>query len=211
MPPGGAGGSLESVTCPSAGLCVAGGYYDAGQFGAGLGAVLSGGRWHVTTVPLPAGSFDLNMALTSVSCQPSGSCLVIGDANGVPLYTVYDHGQWRPSRFITTAPAGGYILSITAASCARHSCLAAGDYYAADAQGHPTPRVFVVTYSGGRWRDAVRIRPPRNAVRPEGKVAPIIGTGTVSCISDTSCTVAGQYDTETAFRDWAATGPTGAG
>jgi hypothetical protein len=207
MPPGGIGGSLDSVACPAAGLCVAVGGFDSGSLETGMEAVLSSGRWHSAAMALPAGSAGLNAALSSVSCQSPVSCLAVGDTTGPAVFTVFDHGRWQRPRLMTTVPAGGYNPRLTAVSCTQRSCLAAGTY--AREGAHLTLPAFAVTFSRGRWRDPVQLPLPRNAARPGGPVNPIIETGAVSCISSTSCTVIGLYDTETIFSGWVATGPMG--
>lgn len=207
MPPGGTGGTLSSVRCPRAGLCVAVGAYANGSFETGMEALLSGGRWHrAIPMQLPAGTFDLQADLASVSCLSPTSCLAIGDAGG-PVYTIFEHGRWRRPRYMTTVPAGGSQPVLKAVSCVQGSCLAAGTYIQ---QGKRITRpAFVVTFSRGRWRDPARVRLPRDLVPPGGTLAQVIDATAVNCVSSASCTVMGLYDTKNAFRGWAATGPTG--
>jgi hypothetical protein len=199
---------LRSVACLSARHCVAVGDFTTGKFrdlGEGMEAVLSNGRWQpATAMPQPTSQARLS-ELDSVSCQPSGFCVAVGNSDGGALYTVLSNGRWQPSKYMTTVPADGSSGQFTAVSCTAHACLAAGIYYPNNASRVAPP--FAVTFSGGRWRDPVRLPLPRNSVHP--KVGSVISTGAVSCFSSTSCTVVGLYDTSKLVAGWADTGPAG--
>ena len=206
VPPGAVSGQLMSVACLSARRCVAVGVFSAGTTEDGMEAVLADGKWQpATAMPQPNSVARLTQ-LDSVSCQSPVSCLAVGnDAEGGALYTVYHQGRWQPSRYLTTAPADGGGPRFTAVSCTARSCLAAGTYHLSHTNLTVPP--FAVTFSGGRWRDPVRLPLPRNAARPP--VGSIIVTGAVNCASSTSCTVMGLYDTSHIFSGWADTGPAG--
>jgi hypothetical protein len=206
VPSGGSNGELDSVACPSARLCVAVGEFTIGQTETadGMEAALSGGTWQPATA-MQQPNFRARLSeLDSVSCQSAVSCLAVGnDAEFGGLYTVFHDGRWQPSRYLTTAPGGGDLPRFTAVSCTARSCLAAGTYHLPDTNLTVPP--FAITFSGGRWRDPVRLPLPRNAARPP--VGSVIVTGAVSCVSSTSCTVMGLYDTAHIFSGWADTGP----
>ena len=90
VPSCGTTGQLDSVACPSAGLCVTVGEFNNGRTGDGMEAALSGGTWHPATAMQQPNSQARLSQLDSVSCQSAMSCLAVGnDAEGGALYTVF--------------------------------------------------------------------------------------------------------------------------
>lgn len=88
----GAVGGLDSVSCPSAGECTAGGYYSGLGYESGQAVLLSetDGAWGAQTIPtMPANAgtkpYDgvaplaVTPSVSFVSCPSSGDCTAIGD------------------------------------------------------------------------------------------------------------------------------------
>jgi len=83
-------GAVSTVSCPAAGSCVAGGYYqDANGAPQALLVTQSGSTWSKQEVPGTAslnvsggisfaGGITLGAALTSISCPSAGNCTAIG-------------------------------------------------------------------------------------------------------------------------------------
>lgn len=203
------------MACPSPALCAAVGWYDwhEGKIFRvrGLEAVFSGGRWHRpepigTSTSAPTGRSELQ----SVSCESARVCLAVGWwGDGDSLSVTFTHGHWQRPVGVTTGPRGSYLPTINTVSCTPVACLAAGDTLFL-VPGLNLP--YVVTWSGGRWRDPKVIRLPRDAMTaagdPSAQEEQLSQTAAVDCASATSCTVVGLYNTRSGFyRGWVATGP----
>jgi hypothetical protein len=139
-----------------------------------------------------------------VGCRAVGDCVAVGGG-----YEVLEHGRWQRGGGAVPVPADGSPPAdnppdLTAVSCTPGACLAGGRYFSDT--GHDFP-AFVVSYSGGKWRDPVRIRLPRNAVPPSTDgPPPAQSLNAVSCT--TSCTAVGTYTTTNGLEpNWAAAGP----
>jgi hypothetical protein len=76
------GGVLRKVSCTSGGLCAAWGTFNGGSeyfatVAGGTGG--TGGTWHAQGVPTPADAhFADSGGVTSLACEPSGSCYAVG-------------------------------------------------------------------------------------------------------------------------------------
>ena len=175
------GDRLSDLSCPSAGQCVAVGYYLTSYFGIeGLIETDVGGTWTATTAPQaglsPAPSQYLQ--LTNVSCPAASFCVALGryityDSAGVPhVYGAIETlsgGSW------TTANAPTGLNSI---SCgAPGSCVAAGDDGVLD------------VLSGGAWTTSsvpvTGLNPP-----PSGQA---VSAGEVACPTPAWCAVPEYY------------------
>jgi hypothetical protein len=79
----GAQASLDAVSCPAAGSCVAiGTYTDSSTDGQGLIATLAAGGWSATTAPLdalsPAPSPNPSVSIRALSCPTTSACVAFG-------------------------------------------------------------------------------------------------------------------------------------
>ncbi len=164
---------LSSVSCISAGNCVAGGSYTvpadfAGGVFAPFVASEQNGHWgkaiEVPGIP-PAdsgecepdlGSDCIEGHVASVSCGPAGTCAAGGvydapDVNAIVAFVLlYQHGHWTH----VTQPPGfaaldtGKSSEVSSVSCtAGGKCVAGGGY----ANGHTSLPAFVADEENGDW------------------------------------------------------------
>ncbi len=204
MMPGGNPGvttnNLNTVSCASAGSCVAVGYYIQSNSNKALAETLSGGNW-VVTPPLDEGTGGDQ--LNGVSCPEPGSCVAVGfyTATGAQrrvLIETLSNGAWTvpPSAAPGNASAA-YLESVSCTSVT--TCVAVGYDFKGNAR-----RTLIEALANGTW-----------TVVP----SPDQGTGDnlldgVSCSSSTSCVAVGYYFTGKAHlglvetltgRTWAVT------
>ena len=200
---------LSSVSCPTPRWCLAVGTDDhgvgAGERETDLVTVFSRGRWQ-RPAPTPGSQSSSVLGadvLASVDCRAAGDCVAVG-AGG---YAVLEHGRWQRGGGAVPVPADGKPFdppSLTAVSCTPSACLAGGTYYSDSGNDF---RVFVVSYSGGKWQDPVAIRLPGNASTGDPSGPPQFQIlNAISCT--TSCTAVGTYLTKNDLEpNWAAAGP----
>jgi hypothetical protein len=112
--------SLNGVSCPRRGGCVAVGFYEAS-----LGGFLTlaeherGGSWTRREAPSAAGS-----TLGAVSCAAPQRCVAVG-GGAAPLAARWDGRTWTPEA--TPALAGATESGLTDVDCpTRHRCVAVG-------------------------------------------------------------------------------------
>jgi hypothetical protein len=143
----------------------------------------NGTAWRRVALPTskPTGAF---VALAGVSCPSATSCLVVGTsatlagAGGERPYAMTWNGTSLTPTAAPPAPKGGGFASLTGVSCLTgRSCVAVGD--SQDGSGP----LLVETWNGARW--ALRTARVRGGAGSEYPAA-------VSCLSVTSCVVAGE-------------------
>jgi hypothetical protein len=190
-----AGGNddVNSVSCPSAGNCAAGGNTDTKAFVASL----RHGRWG-KAIELPGtaamtkgGGFA---EISAVSCASAGNCSAGGAfGNGPrtdygPIVVSERHGIWRKAiRVPGTAKLGAFgFADVDAIACASPGNCAAGGSYRVSAG---TTEAFVVSQRHGSWGKAVTV--PGTAVLNTENVADVVS---VSCPSAGNCVAGGYYD-----------------
>lgn len=176
------GAEVDAISCPSAGNCVAGGYYvDPSNDGQGFVVDEHHDRWgKAIEVPgLAALNAGGNAAVVTVSCGASGDCAAGGsywDASFAsrPFLATEHHGVWGDAIEVPGSAAfGGTVLS--SVSCgARGDCSAAG--------GSPA---FVVNERNGSWGNAKEVWGPAGG--------PARDLSSVSCGSPGNCTAGGYY------------------
>ena len=187
--------AVNSMSCPSAGNCAAGGDYTGRHGGQGFVAVERHGRWR-RAIPVP-GLGALNQAgdapdVSSVSCAAAGSCAAGGSYadrhdHFQGFVAVERNGRWRraiqvPGLGALNASGIAGVLSVSCASAA--SCAAGGDYqdHAGNDEG------FVASERHGRWGRAIPL--------PGLRVLNVIGeaaVNSVSCAPAGSCAAGGFY------------------
>ena len=201
---------LESVSCASAGNCVAvGDYEDANGFVYGLIEVLSGGTWTATAAPEPATNgygtapgTDTNTkqqgALTSVTCVSATSCLAVGrykdsDGNTFGLIETLASGAWTPTAAAepTTdqvgaasgnTAGGAGVATLAAVECqSAVACLAVGKYN--DADGNTIG--LIEALASGSWSATAAPEPATNSLGT-GPGYTSGGAGTAS-LADVTC------------------------
>jgi Cutinase len=157
------GGSLTSMACPSALVCVADGTYveydpSTGE-GSGQGMVLadSGGTWTVAQAPVPPGgragsaSFG-SLSAESVACPSAAWCTAVGSYydstadTSAGLLLTWSGGAWTATR--APAPRGSTDVEPSGVACAAvSSCTAIGTY--SDSAGNSVGLIDADT--GSAW------------------------------------------------------------
>jgi hypothetical protein len=193
--------SLNSVTCPSAGNCIAvGSYKDATAGGEGLLLNLSSGTWTATGAPLPAspaprgGGFD-SVAIPSVSCDSADDYCVAGGmyenstGNFTPLLLINSTGtsstSWTASAPALPGDANNTSSELTAFQCfSSTNCNGVGFY------GTTTSNIegLLLDESSGTWTQTVAGLPA--GAKTSGQ---FVAPGTLSCTSAGNCTTAASY------------------
>ncbi len=205
----GHGAAVTSVSCGSAGNCVAGGHYTDANSIHGSAEVQAfvvdekNGVWG-DAVEVP-GTAALNAGgeagVASVSCVSAGNCAAggsyteaVGGFQGSGQAFVVDekNGVWGTAREVRGNATfktnfGGRVNSVACASVG--NCVAGGYY----TPTHNTPNrgrqtAFVVVEKNGVWRKAIDV--PRIA-RPSWYGATVL---TVSCASVGNCAAGGAYE-----------------
>jgi IPT/TIG domain len=198
---------LESVSCPSAGACVAVGFYiDSGGANYGLIDTLSGGSWTATQAPEPGnsgtdGDGEQNALLYSVSCSLAGSCAATGHYNATTgvvfgLIDTLSGGNWTDIEAPLPANAGSNpIVALSSVSCpSAGSCAAVGQYK--DTGGFYYG--LIETLSGGAWA-ATAAPEPANA-GTEGTGTEEADLDSVACHSAGSCVTVGFYNDTSGYQ-----------
>jgi hypothetical protein len=189
----GGNAAVTSVSCPSAGNCTAGGYYqNRGQ--QGFVDREKNGRWQ-TAIEVP-GLGALNKGggaeVVEVSCATAGSCAAVGFyrgsfgfQHGFVVSEIY--GRWRKAIGVpgmASLDKGGHV-DVTSVSCgSATSCAAAGFYTDADSN----QQGFVVSEINGRWQTAIEV--PGLGTLNKGGNADV---NSVSCGAAGNCAAGGFY------------------
>ncbi len=127
---GDAGDLLTSLSCPSAGSCMAVGYGTGGVGVQGITETLTDGVWTRGLLPLPAGTGG--NGITGVSCPSTiASCVAVGGyrqppSAGIPdaLVETLDNGTWTPT--IGIDPSTGYVVPAAVACPTIETCVGVG-------------------------------------------------------------------------------------
>jgi len=189
---------VTSISCPTAGNCVAGGNYfgDAGPTPFVLSEV--DGTWG-TAQDLP-GMDSLNTggngaSVISISCASAGNCTVGGTysehtahaVNMRPFVADETNGTWGTAievPGISSLDVGG-DAHLTGVSCSTAgNCAAVGYYHDAAFQTQP----FVVGETNGAWGTAIKA-PGTGALESGGSAV----LNSVSCPADGNCAAGGHY------------------
>jgi cytochrome c551/c552 len=190
----GGNAQITSVSCTSAGNCVAGGDYTGGSGTEAFTVTEKKGTWGAAKqVP---GSAALNQggfaSVASLSCPSAGDCSAGGqytDHSGHDQAFIVGekNGAWGNAKQVpgtaTLNKGGG--AEITSLSCASPGNCGAGGFYK-DSSG--LGQVFVVDESNGTWGSAEQV--PGTAGLNKGGSAQIAA---VSCASVSHCGAGGFY------------------
>ncbi|MGH9104749.1 MAG: hypothetical protein ACRDZX_02730, partial [Acidimicrobiales bacterium] len=175
---GSAGNYLSGVSCPSAGSCVAVGYYSDGGPYQALAETLVDGTWHVSTAPGRGGDGNY---LSGVSCPSAGWCAAVGyhhDSAGhdQTLVEAMVSGAWQ---LVPSADMSGKDNVLAGVSCASVSyCVAVGYYN----NGH-ADQTLAESMTGGRW----------SAMASRDRSVANNQLSSVTCPAPGSCVAAGFY------------------
>ena len=181
---------VHSLSCASAGNCVAGGdYRDGLRHRQAFVASERNGTWH-KAIEVP-GTATLNKGgsaeVDSVSCPSAGNCLVGGryDAGGTQAFVASERrGTWHKAIKVpgTGALNTGGAAAVDSVSCASAgNCTVGGSFTDSDRQGQP----FVASQTNGTWHAAIHL-PGVNAI--DGGVVQ-----SLSCGSAGNCLAGGFY------------------
>ncbi len=179
---------LSSISCPTAGTCVAvGNYYEDDATGfTDFIAVEEHGSWVRAFHPaLPANALQPpNGNLVSVSCVAAGTCDVLGyyydKADDIVQFSIAESGgRWHAPTVIAARGTG------RAAQLASIACSRAGDCVAVGANDLSTIGPMAAVESRGHWGAA------RNLAQPKGSQVGVLAS--VSCESSNSCVAVGIY------------------
>ena len=190
----GEGAWLKSVSCPSAGHCVATGSYKNASGGFGLIDTLSGGQWSTMQAPQPAdAAAHQDVAVGPVSCPTTDFCgaggfFINSASNDQNQVLQMVNGTWTAQDAPAPSNAGtGANLSseIDAVSCTPGVCEAGGGYN----DGAGKTRGLLLRLSGGSWT-ATETPEPQNAGSGSNQYALLEG---MSCTFDGVCTGVGYY------------------
>jgi len=185
---------VRSVSCGSAGNCVAGGYYrDRRGRSQGFVTVERGGHWG-TAIEVP-GLGALNAGgdaeVLSVSCGAAGNCAIGGyytvrPENSQGFVAVERDGRWGTAIEVPGL-AGlnkGGLAEVSSVSCgSAGSCAAGGNYDLAS--GYSVG--FVAVERGGRWGAAIEVPGLDALVKLNAAVT------SVSCVAAGTCVAGGWY------------------
>jgi hypothetical protein len=194
------GGVLDSISCASAGNCVAVGTSTTSK---GLIeptiATEVAGAWAKPLLPtLPAGDDETVPTSLSVSCPAAGDCVIAGTDYPVsgpqlPLIVAESNAHWQPAETIGPLPGSladvNQVTSLGAIDCAAvGQCTAVGnDKTATGAAG------FALVDSGGVFTEVSLPYPTGTA----GFLTddPDLGLAAVGCADPGDCAAAGGYPT----------------
>jgi len=191
---------VDSVSCASAGNCLAGGFYfpaEADQ--EAFVASERGGTWHAA-IEVP-GTAALNIGrsagVLSVSCASAGNCTAGGyyndlDNGGQAFVASERDGAWRKAIEVPgTAVLNSLGAEVASVSCASAGNCAAGGFYTDSDSG----QAFVASEANGTWHAAIEV--PGTAALNKGGDARVVS---VSCASAGNCAAAGGYNDGSGHR-----------
>jgi len=184
---------INSVSCPSAGNCAAGGSYTdgVGSFQAFVVSEKNGTWGKAIEVPglavLNAG-FPATARVNSVSCPSAGNCAAGGSYTDgsnqqQPFVVSEKNGTWGKAIEVPGLNSFG-LAQVSSVSCGSPGNCAAGGNYFTSLQG----LAFVVSERNGTWRKAIAV-PVLPAINPFDQS----DVRSVSCGSAGNCAAGGNY------------------
>jgi hypothetical protein len=171
---------FNDISCPSATMCAAAGYYTHGESEGSLFETWNGIQWTIASAPTGM------VVLESISCPSTSECMVIGrEASNGRTSAKWNGSTWTV--YSVPAPSGAVreweYLDVSCASANR--CTAAGKYGYSGETGLP----YAVTWNGSSW--GLQAVP-----NPGGTFTTLLG---ISCTTATLCTAVG-WETPAAFK-----------
>ena len=186
--------NLSSVSCPSAGDCVAVGTYACCRWKA-LRVQETAGVWgQGMQMWLPENAKPSHdVTVDSVSCASGGNCAAVGhyiDTSGSEegVLFVEDSGKWAHGveAAVPANAATAPEVDLTSVSCpAAGDCTAVGEYL--DSSQHF--QGLLLSERSGTWAPGVEARLPANA-----SGFPLVMLSSLSCGSVGNCTAVGSYE-----------------
>lgn len=191
----GGNAAVTSVTCPSAGNCLIGGYYtDVHGSQQAFVATEKKGTWRSPREVAGSLNSGGHAQVNSVSCASAGNCVAVGQyfryVNQVASTEAFEvtekNGAWSSAAEVAGSLNVGDLAVANAVSCAPASsplsCALGGRYY--DKNGHA--QAFVDLLKKGSWQKASAIGTGHNV----GGYAQV---STVSCPAAGDCAAGGYY------------------
>ncbi len=196
------GASAGSVSCASAGNCLAGGYF-LNRSGHEQGFVVSqrNGAWgQATGVPGPdTDNADGNAQVVSVSCASAGSCVAVGTyqlrhGQEEGFIVSERNGVWRRAFEVPGLGAlnKGGNAQVVSVSCASSGNCAAGGSYTAPSRSPSDSHGFVISERNGVWSQATEVPAP-GTFTADGAGDGAAQVYSVSCGSAGNCVAGGSY------------------
>ncbi|TMB91861.1 MAG: hypothetical protein E6J45_04350 [Chloroflexi bacterium] len=183
VPNGALGSALSGVSCRSATVCTAVGFY-VNSSGVRLPLVerWNGTAWSIQAAPKPSGAKAAT--LYDVACPSTSLCLAVGNYVNSSSVTVTLVERWNGSKWSiqpSPNPSGATATMLTDVACpSTTSCTSVGN--AVNSASVLVP--LAERWNGTSW--TVQATPT-----PAGAVATVLSG--VSCPSTTSCTAVGAY------------------
>lgn len=192
-------GFLPTLSCPSAGNCLAGGSYTS-QSGTTEGLLVSevSGTWKAGVTLSPPSNAGQNPAVSveTVSCASAGNCVAAGnyglsDGSYQPFYDVETSGTWSQAKQVTlpsNALGTGQNSEVMSISCPSvGNCSAIGTYLDATTNLGQVLG-FTLKETSGTWSNATQIVLPSSA-----NTNPYLQVHQIACASAGNCTAVGSY------------------
>lgn len=189
---GGGYASVEYVSCPAPGECLAVGQA-AGELGGAMMTFVAtetaSGGWSAATSLGPADA----PFVAGVSCPRAGACVLGGQAGDYPSVRIEDGAGWSAPRALPglAALSRGDGATLDALSCPTSgNCVVGGSYDGPvnHRSGALVEQAFLVAEVNGRWGSAVEV--PGIAGLNAGDLAQVL---TISCASAGDCAAGGSY------------------
>ncbi|HTT53710.1 MAG TPA: hypothetical protein VMH35_20130 [Streptosporangiaceae bacterium] len=197
VPPGAAGNSgvtITEIACPSAGECVAVGFWVDSSLNSHLFLLtMRGSSWTAATAPLPAGaSASYGAGVSVLACPSATACTAAGsynDSSGTAHLFLLTMGGSSWTAATTALPAGApaipYIFIEGIACRSAAVCIATGWY--GDANAPPAGNQgLLLTQHGSSWTAAT-------APLPGGITAPYTSVWAAACSAGAGCVAVGDY------------------
>jgi hypothetical protein len=189
--------ALTSLSCVSAGNCVALGTFSISGVTAELVDTEAAGKWATAILPPPQDASEGYTAY-AVFCVSTGNCIATGESvdGAGPHALIYtdNKGNWAGSTVALPGPPGpGYEILIPGLSCfsagnSNDDCVAAGSVI-----GGGNQYGIILTDTAGTWTGS-------NAKLPTGGIRGEL-TG-LACVSSSECTAVGSYAYGTGYGSW---------
>ena len=187
--PGVDSGFLRSMSCASAGYCVAGGSREGIALDKAFLVTRSRNIWH-RAFKVPGLDPRGESGVTSVSCPSPGNCSAGGYSAGHAFLVSQVNGSWQSAVEVDTPGSS----SIDSLSCsAPGNCTAGGSFYTSSLY---VRHAFLVNQTNGTWHRAIAV--PGLATLDGDDAHPFSGerihlasVAHISCASVGNCTAAG--------------------
>lgn len=192
-------GYLPTLSCPSAGNCIAAGAYsDANRVVQALIATETAGQWsNPRRLVAPSNAATkANLTIVSLSCSSLANCVVGGnyqDTSGdtQSFVATKSAGTWTNARRVNLPPnaaTSGQVSSVRTVSCSAVGTCSAVGYYLDNTASYARTLVFTWSESAGNWSNARQLTLP-----PGTNFNPFATVGQIACATNNTCAAIGSY------------------